>query len=217
MKLFKIILFSLCFVSFSTFAQNDTDAAKLLETVSSKYKKYKSSKIEVKLIIDVPEIDKDVVRNGTAWLKGDKFKIDFEEKMLVSNTISHWTYLKEVNELQISNYDESSMIFLPSKIFNLYSDDYIYRVSEEYKNDKGELIKKIELSPKNKNYEIFKIVVSINVNKLKLIETQMFEKSGYRYAYKILNLETNIELDDNFFIFNPADYNIDEDDITDLR
>lgn len=217
MKKSIIIIIAICLFSVNVFSQDGTNAAATLEKISTKYKKYKTSKLEVKLVIDVPETEVDVIRNGTAWLKGDMFKIDFDEKILVSNIKTQWTYLKEVNELQISDYDPSSMIFLPSKIFNLYSDDYKYMVQKEFKNSKGELIQKIELSPSDKDQQIFKIVATINVNLMKIVKTQMFEKNGFKYTYEILNFEPNIALDDNFFIFNPKEYNIEEDDITDLR
>lgn len=205
------------FVTISSTAQNDVDAAQLLEKISVKYKQFKTSKLDVELSIDVPEIEESTVLVSKVWLKGDQFKIEFDDKILMSNTISQWTYLKEVNELQISNYDPAAMIFLPSKLFNLYSDEYIFRIIEEFKNDKGELIKKVELTPLNKELEIFKIVVSINATTLTLINTKMFEKSGFKYSYEIISLKTNEILKDDFFIFDPKAYNIDIDDITDLR
>lgn len=218
MKNFSLLLVFICFAIFGVMSQNnDPNAAALLEKVSNKYKAYKTSKIDVKLTIKIPEVDETIEKEGSAWLKGDAFKIDFEEKMIVSNTETQWTYLKEVNEVQISNYDPSTMIFLPSKIFNLYSEEYIYRIKEDYKNEKGELIKKIELSPVDKESSIFKIVVTVNTSNLNILETKMFEKSGIKYAYKILKIEKNIKLDDGFFVFNIKDFDIDEDDITDLR
>lgn len=214
---YTIILLMIGFGSISLFAQNDADAAQLLEDLSAKYRTYKTSVLDVNLTIDVPEVDESTVLKSKVWLKGDQFKIEFDDKILMSNTVSQWTYLKEVNELQISNYDPAAMIFLPSKLFDLYSDEYIYRIVEEYKNSKGELIKKVELTPLNKELEIFKIVTAINTNTLTLVNTKMFEKSGFKYSYEIISLKTNMELKDAFFSFDSKAYNIDIDDITDLR
>jgi outer membrane lipoprotein carrier protein len=214
---FNFILLLIGFLSISSFAQNDVDAAQLLEKLSIKYQRYQTSILDVELIIDVPEIEESTVLISKVWLKGDQFKIEFDDKILMSNTISQWIYLKEVNELQISKYDPTAMIFLPSKLFNLYSAEYIYRIVEEFKNDKGELGKNVELSPVNKELEIFKIIASVNTKTLTLISTKMFEKSGFKYSYKINSLETNIKIEDAFFIFDTKAFNIDTDDITDLR
>ena len=117
----------------------------------------------------------------------------------------------------VSCFGSDAIIFLPSKIFDIYSDDYIYRVKEEYKNDKKETIKVIEMTPVNKKMDIFKIVVYINVDKMELTKSQIFEKSGMRYLYDIIKLDTSVKLEDSFFTFDPAKYKIAKEDITDLR
>lgn len=212
-----IMLLILCFGWTNTYAQNDAEAEKILATIAAKYKAFKTAKIDLKLIIDIPETKEDVISNGVAWLKKDMYKIEFEERMQVSNTITQWTYLKEVNEVQISKYDASSITFLPSKIFDVYSEDYIYRVKEEYRNEKKEMVKVIELTPINKELGVFKIVVSINTDKMELVKSQIFERSGMKIAYEILSLKTNLELKDDFFTFDPEAFGIEKDDITDLR
>lgn len=214
---YDLILLFIGFASISSFAQNDMDAAKLLEKLSINHQKFTTSKLDIELTIDIPEIEESTILESTVWLKGDQFKIEFEDKILMSNTISQWTYLKEVNELQISNYDPAAMIFLPSKLFNLYSDEYIYRIVKEFKNREGELIKNVELTPVDKDLEIFKIIVSINAKKSSLISAKMFEKSGLKYSYKINSLQANIDISEDFFIFDTKAYNIAIDDITDLR
>mgnify|MGYP006078190939 FL=1 len=214
---YNLILLFIGFASISSFAQNDIDAAQLLEKLSINYQKFTTLKLNIELAIDIPEIEESTVLESIVWLKGDQFKIEFEDKILMSNTISQWTYLKEVNELQISNYDPAAMIFLPSKLFKLYSDKYIYRIVKEFKNQEGELIKNVELTPVDKDLDIFKIIVSINTKKTSLITAKMFEKSGFKYSYKINSLLTNIDISEDFFIFDTKPYNITTDDITDLR
>jgi len=217
MKFFSIILIFLSFTTINAFAQNDSEAAQLLEKISDKYKKVDAYYIDVELTIDIPEVKENVNVLAKVWLKGDKYKIDFDEKIIQSNTISEWTYLKDVNELQIGNYDPSSMMFLPSKLFNLYSDEYIYRVKEEYKDKKGDLIKVLELTPTDKDFKYFKIITKINTRTMEIVESIMFEKTGYKYSYKILKIDTNIKLSENFFVFDVNKYKIETDDITDFR
>lgn len=213
----RLLLLLACLGFTSLNAQNDPEAEKILDAISAKYKTFKTAKIDLKLSINLPETKDDVVSNGVAWLKKDMYKIEFEERMQVSNTITQWTYLKEVNEVQISKYEVSSITFLPSKIFDVYNEDYIYRVKEEYRNEKKQMVKLIELTPTNKDIEVFKIIVSINTDNMDLVKTEMFEKSGMKISYEILALKTNLDLKDSFFSFNPEEYGIDKDDITDLR
>lgn len=216
MKKIVIVLFALITLGFAQ-AQNDKEADVLLEKVAEKYKTYQTAKLDLNLKIKQPEADEEVVQKATFWLKKEMFKIDFEERVIVSDGTTQWTYLKEVNELQISHYDPSSLLFSPSQIFDVYSEEYIYRIREERKNKKGEVLKQIEMSPIDKDLNIFKIILTVNTKTLNVESTEVLDKSGIRFAYEVVDLEKNPKLADDFFQFDRTKYDIDSDDIIDLR
>lgn len=216
MKKIVIVLFALITLGFAQ-AQNDKEADVLLEKVAEKYKTYQTAKLDLNLKIKQPEADEEVVQKATFWLKKEMFKIDFEERVIVSDGTTQWTYLKEVNELQISHYDPSSLLFSPSQIFDVYSEEYIYRIREERKNKKGEVLKQIEMSPIDKDLNIFKIILTVNTKTLNVESTEVLDKSGIRFAYEVVELEKNPKLADDFFQFDRTKYDIDSDDIIDLR
>lgn len=216
MKKVVIVLFALITLGFAQ-AQNDKEADALLKKIAEKYKTYQTAKLDINLKIKQPEAEEEVVQKATFWLKKEMFKIDFDERVIVSDGTTQWTYLKEVNELQISNYDPSSLLFSPSQIFDVYSEEYIYRIREEYKNKKGEVLKQIEMSPIDKDLNIFKIILTVNTKTLNVESTEVLDKSGIRFAYEVVGLEKNPKLADDFFQFDRTKYNIDPDDIIDLR
>lgn len=203
-----LVLVLIIMINFS-FAQNnsfDAEADALLKTVTLKYKSYKTAKIDLKLVIDLPEIEENQVTMVKTWLKGDKFKVELKDQMFVSDNITIWNYLKEYNEVQINNYEEEDAIFSPSIIFNLYNKDYAFRLKEEFKNSAGVLVKVIELTPINKDQNFFKIELKINDAKKEIIEAKIYEKSGMRYTYTINSYTPNIPLEDSFFKFDPSKY-----------
>lgn len=216
MKKIVIVLFALITLGFAQ-AQNDKEADVLLEKIAEKYKTYQTAKLDLNLKIKQPEADEEVVQKATFWLKKEMFKIDFEERVIVSDGTTQWTYLKEVNELQISHCDPSSLLFSPSQIFDVYSEEYIYRIREEHKNKKGEVLKQIEMSPIDKDLNIFKIILTVNTKTLNVESTEVLDKSGIRFAYEVVDLEKNPKLADDFFQFDRTKYDIDSDDIIDLR
>lgn len=207
MRGYMILILSLL-ISFS-FAQSenlDAEADALLKAVTTKYKSYKTAKIDLKLLIDLPEIKENQETMVKAWLKGDMFKVELKDQMFVSDNITIWNYLKEYNEVQINNYEKTDAIFSPSIIFNLYTKDYIYRLKEEYKNSAGVLVKVLDLTPINKDQNFFKIELKINNDKKEIIEARIFEKSGMRYTYTINTFTPNVSLEDSFFKFDPSKY-----------
>lgn len=190
-------------------AQNnalDAEADALLKTVSAKYQKYATAKIDLKLVIDLPEVDENQVMEVQAWIKGDKFKIEMKDQMFISDNVTIWNYLKEYNEVQINDYEAEDAMFSPSILFNLYTKDYVYRLKEEYKNSTGQLIKVVELTPIKKDQNFFKIELKIDFVNTSIIEAKIYEKSGMRYTYTIKSLTPNITLDADFFKFKPELY-----------
>jgi outer membrane lipoprotein carrier protein len=209
MKKLSIVLVCLLLVS-NIFAQTsnalDPEADALLKAVTAKYQKYTSAKIDLKLTIDVPEVEENEVLDVKAWIKGDKFKVELKDQIFISDNVTLWNYLKEYNEVQINDYDESDAIFSPSILFNLYTKDYIYRVKEEYKNSAGLVVKVIELTPIKKDQDFFKIELKIDKANVTILEAKIFERSGMRYTYTINSLTPNVPLSDDFFKFNPSLY-----------
>ena len=200
------------------FAQNsalDKEADALLKSVSEKYQKFNSAKMDLTLTINLPEIEEDQVSEVKAWFKGDMFKVELLDQMFVSDNVTIWNYLKEYNEVQINDYNEDEAMFSPSMLFDLYSNDYIYRLKEEYKTSSGKLIKVIELTPVDKDQSFFKIDLKVSPADKSIIESKIYERSGMHYVYKINAFTPDLTLEDEFFKFNPEEY--DDIDITDAR
>lgn len=193
----------------------DNQADQLLQAVSAKYKQYKTAELSINLSIDLPEVEEDQTIMVKAWFKGDKFKVDLGDQMFVSDNITMWNFFKEYNEVQISDYIAEEVLFTPSMLFDVYSEDYIYRVKEEYKNVNGEQIKVIELTPVNKDMDFFKIDLSVNQSKNTIVSSKIYERSGMRYTYEINMFTPNVALDDSFFIFKVDEY--DGIQVTDTR
>lgn len=202
-------LLILAFLFSSAFAQGnalDAEADAILKSVSAKYQKYTTAKMDIQLVINLPEVKESQVSDVKAWIKGDMFKIELKDQMFVSDNVTLWNYLKEYNEVQINDYEASDAIFSPSILFNLYSKDYIYRLKEEYKNAAGKLIKVIELTPVNKDQNFFKIDLAVDYANNTIVEAKIYERSGMRYTYTIKSLTPNLTLEDSFFKFNPEKY-----------
>lgn len=216
MKQFLSLIFVLL-IGFS-FAQSnalDAEADELLKKVKTKYQQYNTAKIELDLTIDLPEVEEDRTENISAWMSGDKFKIELSDQIIISDNVTLWNYLKEYNEVQINDYSAEDEVFSPSILFNFYNDDYIFRLKEEYKNSAGQLIKIIELTPVNKDQAFFKIDLSVKAENAEIVAAKIYERSGMRYVYTIRSFSPNIDLGPNFFQFDESAY--DEISVIDSR
>lgn len=210
MRYMKNLWLLLALTSFNfVFAQNngvDPYAEKLLAQITEKYQKYNTAHIELELIIDIPDTEDDEKLSVEAYLEGDKFRIELSDQIFISDNEFIWNFMKEYNEVQINNYDEMDALFSPSVLFNMYNDDYLYRLKEEYKNAQGKLIKIVELTPADKSLDFFKIDVVINESNKEIVQSKIYEKSGIQYIYKIKKFTPNVSLDKDFFTFKTENY-----------
>jgi outer membrane lipoprotein carrier protein len=207
-KFFAVFL--LFFSASYLFAQGsnslDPQAEKLLADISRKYKQFKTAKVELDLLIDIPETDDDENLKVISWLSGDKFRIELDDQIFISDNVYIWNYMKSYNEVQINHFDGVDAIFSPSVIFNMYSSDYIYRTKEEFRVASGKSFKVIELTPTDKSKDFFKIDLTINTTDMEITRLKIYEKSGIHYIYNIKKFTPNIPLAADFFTFKVEDY-----------
>ncbi|NNC94145.1 MAG: outer membrane lipoprotein carrier protein LolA [Chitinophagales bacterium] len=215
MKYITAVVLSLILMSFSSLQQqdytvNDPEAEKLIKDVSAKFKSYKNIKADFSLTIKEPEGDWIDEKIGIVHLEGDKFKIEMDEYKITCDGKTSWMYSPASNEVQISYFELEEDMFTPSQIFDIYSEKYNFRV----KSKSGDQVT-IELTPIDKEQSFFKIDMLILTSKKEIVSCKIYEKSGMRYLYTLSNLDTNLELQDAFFVFDSSIYP--EIEIIDLR
>lgn len=206
----KNILTLLLLISFhGVFAQgkatSDKNAEKLLNTVSKRYKAFKTMKADFIYAVE-SKTDKSVEKQkGTLLVKGNKFKLDIAGQIIICDNATLWTYSKEVNEVQVSNYSPKEGAIRIDDIFTMYNKGFLSKIAEERKEGGKEIVV-IELTPTNKKKNYFKIKLTIDKTNQTILKSVVYDKSGTIHTYTITNQVPNLKLDDKTFTFNKADY-----------
>lgn len=204
-KLLTLLLFVL--VGNATFAQYDQKARDVLDAMSAKYKKipaYKAS-ITSALINEVDGINEEF--EGEITVMGDMYKLELDEQVVINNGNTVWTYLPDVNEVNIDTYDPAEDEISPSKIYTAYQDGYKYvYVGDEACQTGGGTCAVIDLVPNDKDAQFFKIKLFINKSDYSLKSWTMFDKTGNKYKYTIKNFKSNINVKPSFFTFDATKY-----------
>lgn len=186
-------------------AQYDQEALQRLEAMSNKYKDagaYKSTFI-YSLINDVENIQEDF--EGTITVKDDMYILDLDEQKIYNNGATVWTYLPDVNEVNIDNYYPEENEITPSKIYTAYKDGYKYIYLGD-ENIDGKSMAVIDLIPDDKNAQFFKIKLRIDNEDNSLYGWTIFDKSGNKYKYTITDYKPNVDVDASDFEFDSEDY-----------
>jgi outer membrane lipoprotein carrier protein len=200
-----LTLIILCAMGASAMAQYDPNALKVLDGMSAKYKTIPSYSADItsSLINETDGINENF--SGKISVKGEMYKLELDEQIVINNGTTVWTYLPDVNEVNIDNYEPDEDEISPSKIYDAYKKGYKYVLTGE-ENVDGILCSVVDLIPNQKDAQFFKIKLFISKNDSSLKTWTMFDKSGNKYKYSIKNFKSKINVTDKEFSFDNSKY-----------
>jgi outer membrane lipoprotein-sorting protein len=135
------------------------------------------------------------------------------EQEVINNGTTVWTYLKESNEVNISDYQPEEDAITPTNIYTIHKKGYKYAYVEQ-KKEGGQTYDVVDLTPENKNAQIYKIRLVVNRKDRSVRSFKTFEKNGNRQNYLITKFAP-AEVDDKLFVFDQSKYKNVE--VVDLR
>lgn len=181
----------------------DTRSDQILGKVSSTYKGFKTIKAAFSLKTNNSQNNSSNTEKGKLYLKGKMFRIELAGQEIYCDGKTIWTYLKDANEVQITDYDDANMDISPSSIFTIYEKGFMHR----YVGDQslaGVNYHKIELTPTDKGKPYFKVKMDINATNYQVKSVEVNMKNGISTVYSIDQFASNVALNDSFFVFDPA-------------
>lgn len=202
MKNIISLFLSIC-ISLTNVIGQDILATDILTKLSETTKIYSSISIEFDHIFTNKSAGINEKSRGKLDLEGEKFRIDIPQQLIINNGTTHWIYLKEMNEVQIMDYDlEDEDALSPNKLFTVYDEDY-KSAYVEAKSVNGVRMHIIDLFPKESG-PMMKIQLTINALKSQISILVLYDKNGGIYTYNIKSFKANQELPP--FNFNTTNY-----------
>ena len=119
----KIIVFiNLIFLNqFSLFSQEDKLALDLLNSMSDNYKKMKG--FTSSFTYSMKNLTEDITDSfsGKISVKDDKYVLFIEGQKIINDSKTVWTYLEDLNEVTISEFDPSEQDISINNVFEAVS------------------------------------------------------------------------------------------------
>lgn len=190
----------------TSYGKSDPKARAILDEATEKFKSYSS--VKANFTLKITSVDNKTLgtQEGTVWIKDNKYKVKFNGQEIYCNGHTLWTYKKDINEVQVSDYQPSPGMITPSTLFtNFYDKNFLYRVSGSSTLN-GQPAYVIEMTPLDKSKPYFKVIALISKQSKNLLSLEVFEKGGTRYTYIIDDLNTNASLDESDFVFNKNEH-----------
>lgn len=210
MKYTSILFFFLA-LSGSLIAQTDVSnttpkdpkAKAILDDLTKKTKSYTSISADFEYNLKNEAAGIDETQSGKISTKGEKYKLEMAGQQVISDGKTVWTYIKDVEEVQITSADdEGDEGFMnPSKIFTLYEEGFKY-VYDKLQVIDGANLHSIYLYPMKPGEKSFHtVILYVDKDKLQVHSMIVKGKDGNTYTYKLKNFTPNKSLSDASFTF----------------
>ncbi len=186
--------------------QNDPEAKKILDAVSTKFKSFKTVKANFTLKAEGSDGKVISSKTGNVLLKGQKYKVSITGQEIFCDGTTVWTYDKSAKEVQVTKFDNSANTITPQKIFtNFYDKDFLYKLNGEKKVG-NTTVQEIEMTPVDKSKTFFKVYLYIDKATKVINSTKVLEKNGNKYTITVSGFKSNVPATDADFSFDPKKY-----------
>ena len=201
----KLFLFILL-LSHPLLSQNTEAARKLLDEVSGKISSFKNMKFDFTYVLENRPENIRQETNGSVTISKDLYRINFLGFEQLFDGKMTYTIIPENEEITISDPEEESEFGInPSEILTIYKKDYAYQWDIK-QNVMGTPVQFIKLIPNEEKKELKYLLLGIDM-RTKLIY-RLIEIGRYdtRTTLTLKNIKTNINLRDDFFLFDKNKY-----------
>ena len=201
----KLFLFILL-LSHPLLSQNTEAARKLLDEVSGKISSFKNIKFDFTYVLENRPENIRQETNGYVTISKDLYRINFLGFEQLFDGKMTYTIIPENEEITISDPEEESEFGInPSEILTIYKKNYAYQWDIK-QNVMGTPVQFVKLIPNEEKKELKYLLLGIDM-RTKLIY-RLIEIGRYdtRTTLTLKNIKTNINLRDDFFLFDKNKY-----------
>jgi len=210
-RIFLIVLIAAS-ISNITYAQLDSKAKVILDRARQRYSDIDYFRIKFNYVLENKNNNTKDSFDGTIIIYGDKFYLKIKDQEIYNNGTTVWTYIKESNEVNISNFEPDENEVTPNKIYSMYEKGFKYELMEENVYVINGYYDKIRLTPENKNLSYHTVYVYIkrsNPNMSAIKKWQILEKNSNVYTFTVNEMTKypkEVTNDADFFNFQKSKY-----------
>ncbi len=195
-------------VQYTASNESDPAAKKILDKLKTKFNNITSMEAKFTLEITIPEQDP-IFQKGSFIQNKEKYRIEIQDKTIMSDGHSQWYHMQEQNEVQINNVEEldiNSGVLTPTTLIKIYEkNEYVFILADEI-SKKGTIHQIIEFKPLDEDADIFKLTLVVDKKKQEIVSFKTFFKDGIRYKLILDKMTENKKYPNSTFVFDTKQY-----------
>lgn len=204
-KLLFFCLFSVLSLS-AINAQQDKKAKQILDKLSAKTRSYSAIKTDFSYSLVNKDRKINKVQNWKLWLKGDAYRLDMGDQLLISDGKVVWKILKADKEVEISIPTAGDDALNPKNVFTMYEKGFKNKYIKEGKVGAKavHIIELYPLAPKTKDYNTIRLYIDKNL--IQVVKSEIIGNNGNLYTYDIKKFTVNETTTTGFFTFSKTEF-----------
>lgn len=189
----QVIVFFL--LSLTAFGQSNP-AVSLIDKMQQKYKGMGSFSANFSY-----QTDGSANMTGSITVKGTKFRLKTAGQEIFNNGKEVATYIKEINEVNISSFDPADGDLNPAKIYTFDKKGYKFELVSQ---TSGVAI--VDMLPGAKSTQVKLITLKINSADFTVKEWTIVNKAGKKQVFKVTKLNPKAGVNDAYFTFSKRSF-----------
>ncbi len=180
-------------------------AQELLEKLRKKYEKVNDAALTFSQTTYLPVAKVTQHVSGTIRMKkNNKFQIETENEILITNGVTVWRMNKTKKQVLIDQYKEDPKNLSPDRLFLNTPKEYnAIRIGTETVD--GKELTVLKLTPKSESSTLKSIKLWIDDEELIIRKVETIDFSDTRSTYNILKFSMNSGVSDSAFVFTPPE------------
>lgn len=216
MKKRNILTIAVLLITLMVHSQQPSAEAKaMLDKTYSSYEASKGIRLTFRAATLGSDDSEQAAMEGTAFIKGDKFRLESDQMDVWFDGSTQWVLMKEVNEVNISSPTQDELTAIsPLALLGIYRNGYILTapVSKTIHNRQVQLIRMV---PATGNLEYKEVEAAIDQKSHTLVQVTLTMRNGTKQRIDISGYNANHNFTDGVFRFDKNGYpNV---EIIDLR
>jgi len=183
-------------------AGNTPTASEIVKNVQENYSRINDAVINFSQTVVLPLSKVSKTINGTLYLKkGNRFRIETEDKTIVTDGKTSWIYMPSSDQVLIDNFRDDKNTVSPDKfLLSIPSDYYVVLISSKLTD--ADTTYTLRLTPKSDNSFIRSIKLLVKGD-WTVRTAEISDMNDTKYTYLVEELKINPGLPDSKFEFNP--------------
>jgi outer membrane lipoprotein-sorting protein len=141
--------------------------------------------------------------DGTILVQGNKYALTIPGYEIICDGKTLWSYVKETNEVNISDYAPDDDEITPNTVFDVWKKGYKYILLGEFKAKDGKTVQTIDLEPDDITREVTKVRMIVNKADHSLKKWIVYERgTGNRQVFNVMSFTPNVKIGSGAFAFN---------------